>query len=182
MNKTPLITLLLSGLISTQLLSLPQKAISSTPNDTQTVVAQTMNQLTEEKVLEIMEIIEKAEQEEDIDTMLNFLAPFITSSITVESRKTTVTRNLEGKKAHRDFLEESFKLVREREEIDSYTTVSMSEDGQVLTVTRLLIAEKKTEDSREFISSSSDLIRFAWIDNKPMIVSITIKGWLEERP
>ena len=58
----------------------------------------------------------------------------------------------------------------------------MSEDGQVLTVTRLLIAEKKTEDSREFISSSSDLIRFAWIDNKPMIVSITIKGWLEERP
>lgn len=191
MNKTPLITLFLSSLVSSQLLSFPQQAIAesdrqnlvpSTSNDTNTVVAQTMNQLTEEKVLEIMETIKKAEAEEDIDTILNFLAPFVTSSITVESRKTTITRNLEGKQAHRDFLEQSFQRVTEREEIDSYTTVTMSEDEQVLTVTRMAIEEKKTEDSKEFLSSSTDLIRFALIDDKPMIVSITITGWLEERP
>ena len=181
-NKNPLIHLLISSLISTQVLSIPQRAIASPLNHSQTVMGQNINQLTEEKVLAIMEIIEKAEEKEDISTILNFLAPFVVSSVTVDTKDATVTRNLEGKKAHDDFLQNNFNLVKDEELIDSYTTVSMSEDEQVLTVTRLRITNVVTEDAREFLSSSNDLIRFALIDDQPMIVSITIKGWLEERP
>lgn len=181
MPKYSLIALLVSGLIGSQLITFSEKTIAST-EEAHILVAQNTNLLTEEKVLAIMEQIKQAEQNEDIDTIVSFLAPFVISAITVENKDTVTTRNLQGKQAHRDFLENSFKVVKQREEINSYLTVSTSEDEQLITVTRLHIREVETENTQKFISSSTDVIYFALVEGKPMIIGINTKGWLEERP
>lgn len=181
MPKYSLIPLLMSGLIVSQLITVPEKTIAST-EEANILVAQNTNLFTEEKVLAIMEQIKQAEKNEDINTIVSFLAPFIISTITVEAQDTITTKNLRGKQAHRDFLENSFKVVKQREEIKSYLTVSTSEDAQLITVTRLHIREVETENTQEFISSSTDVIYFALVEGKPMIVGINTKGWLEERP
>lgn len=187
MKKQSLIALFISSLVSTQLWYLPQKAIASdidnsNTHNTNKIIAQNMSQLTEEKVLEIIKVIEKAESEKDVDTILNFLAPFVTSSITVETKETTITRKLEGKQAHQTFLINTFNTVKEREEINSYLTVTASADDEVITVSRLHLRELTTENGKSFLSSSNDVIRFALVNNQPMIVSITVQGWMEERP
>jgi len=181
MPKYSLIALLVSGLIGSQLITFPEKTIASTEK-ANILVAQNMDLLTEEKVLAIMKQIKQAEQNEDIDTLVGFFARFIISTITVENQDTVTTRNLQGKQAHRDFLVDSFQVVKQREEINSYLAVNTSEDEQLITVTRLNIQEIETENTSKFISSSTDVIYFALVEGKPMIVGINTKGWLEQRP
>jgi hypothetical protein len=129
-----------------------------------------------------MKTIEQAEKEENVEQILELLAPHVLSSVTVELEDLTVTRVIEGKKAHQDFLTNSFTEVKEREVIRSYITTKITNDNQFATVTRIKAADVDTDDGKSFLSVSTDKIRFAVIDNEPKIVNIQIEGWLEQRP
>jgi hypothetical protein len=179
-----LINLFISGLIMSQSISLASIAQPSSAvlEDQSSVVGEKTSSLTQEIIDSIMKSIEKAEKEENVEQILELLAPHVFSSVTVELEDLTVTKVIEGKKAHHEFLTKSFTEVQEREVIRSYVTSKITSDNQFATVTRIKASDVDTDDGKSFFSVSTDKIRFAIIDNKPQIINIQIEGWLEQRP
>lgn len=140
------------------------------------------NALTEEGVRQMMAKIEQAEQQEDIKTLLSFLAPFIVSEITVTTDEQTTTRMLAGMAEHQDLLQRSYDRVTKREILEKRTQVRLTEDGQLAIVKRRSLRAITTQEQKKFFSFSEDTIRVAMINGQPRIVSISSNGWLEERP
>lgn len=183
MKKHSLINLIITSLIASQVVILANMAKAESINGLKPILtAEKTTELTEENITAVMASIEKAEKEENVEKLLEFLSPYILSSITVESNDTTVTTMIEGKQSHEDFLKESFSGVKEREYIESYITTKIGEDGQMATVTRIRATNIATKNGKKYLSLSTDKIRFALIDNKPQIINLDVKGWLEERP
>lgn len=145
-------------------------------------VAASSAELTEASIRQVLSQLEKAEQGEDIVTMMSFVAPFAVSQVTVESDGTRVRRILEGGEDHRQALERSFKRVADRKILENKAQVRISKDGKLAIVTRNIWKEVTTEEKQNFFSFSRDSIHFALVDNQPKIVSIFSDGWLEERP
>lgn len=182
----PLATLAIAAFVSCPSLSLASSQESlitqaAEPVPTQ-LTAQSSSQLNEENVGEVMAAIAQAESNKDIEALLKFLVPFAISEVTVESQGKSITASLEGIEAHRQLLEFTFKKVTKKEPINEHTTIRITPDGQLATVTRLIVEELVTDDGREFISSGTDIFRLAWIDGRPMVISAKTQGWLEERP
>lgn len=182
----PLATLAIAAFVSCPSLSLASSQESlitqaAEPVPTQ-LTAQSSSQLNEENVGEVMAAIAQAESNKDIEALLKFLVPFAISEVTVESQGKSITASLEGIEAHRQLLEFTFKKVTKKEPINEHTTIRITPDGQLATVTRLIVEELVTDDGREFISSGTDIFRLAWIDGRPMVISAKSQGWLEERP
>jgi hypothetical protein len=182
----PLATLAIAAFVSCPSLSLASSQESlitqaAEPVPTQ-LTAQSSSQLNEENVGEVMAAIAQAESNKDTEALLKFLVPFAISEVTVESQGKSITASLEGIEAHRQLLEFTFKKVKKKEPINEHTTIRITPDGQLATVTRLIVEELVTDDGREFISSGTDIFRLAWIDGRPMVISAKTQGWLEERP
>ena len=173
--------LLIANVITGLTLIAPGITPAQTPNP-RILIAQETKELNEEIIRQTMEAINEAENREDIDTMLKFLAPFSISEITVEYKGNILTTNLEGINAHRRMLKNTFALVKERETINDYMTVRMTSDGQIGVVTRVIFENLTTKDDQKFIVSGTDILRFAMINNQPKIISVKSQGWLEPRP
>ncbi|BAQ65469.1 hypothetical protein [Geminocystis sp. NIES-3709] len=185
MKKHHLINLFLSGLITTQIVTISHVVKAAPINFNQQekiLTAQNTPQLTSEKITEIMASIENAEKSENLSQLLDFLTPYTFSTISTESDNTTIITTLEGKDEHEYYLSNSFKRVKEREYLNSYSSIKVTEDGQMALVTRIRATNITTEEGQNYLSLSTDKIRFALIDNQPKIVNIEVKGWLEQRP
>jgi uncharacterized protein YuzE len=181
-KKHSLINVIITSLIASQVVIVANTAKAEPVNNLKPVLtAQKTTELTEETITAVMASIEKAEKDENVDQLLNFLSPYIISSITVESDDTTVTTMIEGKQSHEDFLKNNFSRVKEREYLESYITIKINDDGQIATVTRVRASNITNEEGKKYISLSTDKIRFALIDNEPKIINLDVKGWLEER-
>lgn len=185
-TNLPLATLAIAALISCPSFSLANSQgellVPAAESTSTQLTAQSSSQLNEENVRQVMAAIAKAESSEDIEALLNFLVPFAISEVTVESQGKSITAILEGIESHRKLLEFTFERVKTKETINEHTTIRITPDGQLATVTRLIIEELVTNDGREFISSGTDIFRLAWIDGRPMVISTKSQGWLEERP
>ncbi|MGI0481520.1 hypothetical protein ACN4EE_12100 [Geminocystis sp. CENA526] len=184
MKKRHLINLFLSGLITTQIVTVSDMVNASVVHITEgkeVLMAQNTNVLTQEQMAEILSSIEQAEKGEDLATLASFLSPYILSTITIESGNTTVITSLKGRKEHEFYLTESFKRVKEREYINSYASTKITEDGQMASVTRIRATNLTTEEGEKYLSVSTDKIHFALIDNQPKIINIESKGWLEQQ-
>lgn len=185
MKKSHLINLFLTGLITSQMVTIPHLFNPSPANameEKEVLMAQNSSSLTPEKMTEIIGSIEKAEKEENLAEILNFFSPYILSTITTDSDNTTVITSLQGKNEHEFYLKNSFERVKEREIINSYSTTKITEDGQMAVVTRIRGTNLTTEEGQKYLSVSTDKIRFALIDNQPKIINLEIKGWLEQLP
>ena len=176
-----LTTFLITNLITGLTVMNPVITVAQ-PLKTPLLIAQQAQSLDEEIIRQTMKAINEAENREDIDSLLKFLVPFSISEITVEHKGNILTTTLEGINAHRRMLKNTFSLVQERETLNDYMTVRITSDGQIATVTRIIVENLTTKDDKNFIASGTDIIRFALIDNQPKIISIRSKGWLEERP
>jgi hypothetical protein len=163
------------------LLTMSPKAIAQETTSIQ-LTAQTSNQLTEDKIRQVMAAIAEAEKSENLEEMLKFLAPFAVSEVTVEHEGKSITTTIEGLEAHRTFLDKTFALVKDRELINDHMRVRISPDGHMAVVTRILVEVINTSDGRQFITSGNDTFRFAWINNQPTIVSTKSQGWIELTP
>jgi hypothetical protein len=182
-KKHSLINLIITSLITSQVVIIANIVKAEPINSLKPLLtAQKTTELTEETITAVMASIEKAEKEENVDQLLNFLSPYIISSITVESDDTTITTMIEGKQNHKDFLKSNFNQARETENISSYLSTNILNDGQMATVTRVRASNITTEEGKKYLSVSTDKIRFAVIDNQPKIINLEVKGWLEERP
>lgn len=185
MKKQLFINLFLSGLITTQIVTIPHIVKASPLNFTPTnnfLSAQNTSGLTTERIESVMATIEKAEKEEDINTLLSFLAPYIISNVTIESDDTTIIRSVKGKEEHKFFFSNSFERIKNREYINSYSSIKVTEDGQMAVVTRIRGTNLFGENGDKYLSVSTDKIYFALIDNQPRIVNLEVKGWLEKQP
>lgn len=142
-------------------------------------LAQTSNTGFIDQVKTAMETIQQAEKNEDTETMLKFLAPYVITRVTVDRGDTQTSTLLEGMERHGEFIKENFTRIKSREILSNYMTVSLNDGGEVATVTRVRSSEIITEDGNRFLSLSTDKIRFAMVDNQPKIVNIESKGWVE---
>jgi predicted lipid-binding transport protein (Tim44 family) len=145
-------------------------------------IAQTQGQLSEENIRQTLEAIQKAREAKDIEGVLEFVAPFAYSEVTVETSDRKLTVNLAGTEEHRELLENTFAQIQESNALNRQIKISVTPDGQMGTATISTIREIATQDGRQFFSSSTNTIRFGWINEQPEIVSMTIEGWLSERP
>lgn len=155
--------------------------VAPKPQSSVQLVAQTSNQLSQDSINKILKEIQAAQQQKDVEGVLKFVAPFVVSNITVESGRKQVTMELEGKDEHRQLLKETFDGIKQSEIVNQRIIINLYQDGQ-LGIAKVFTVKKITsKDGKQFFSSSNDTIRFALIDNQPMIVSMSIDGWLAER-
>jgi hypothetical protein len=179
-KKHSLINVIITSLIASQVVIIANMVKAESLNNLkQVLTAQKTTELTEETITAMMASIEKAEKEENIDQLLNFLSPYIISSITVEYDETTTTKMIEGKQSHQDFLKDNFNGIKEREYINSYLSTKIAEDGQMATVTRIRATNITSENGKKYLSVGTDKIRFALINNEPKIINLDVKGWLK---
>jgi len=124
----------------------------------------------------------QSEKEKNLQPILDYLSPYVISTVTVESDNTTIITSLQGKKSHENFLKNSFATLKNETDINSYSNIKITEDGQMASVTRVQGTDVVTEDGKKYLSVSTDKIHFALIDNEPKIINVEVKGWLQERP
>ena len=173
--------LLTVGLSTTGMAMFPMESLAGGQPRT-IIAAETTGELTEAKIREVMAVIEKAEKEEDIETLLTTLAPFAVSEVAVEVEEQGITRTVEGIEAHRQLLEQTFALIEKREPINQFMSIRFTADNQVAIVTRFVLEALTTTKGKSFYSSGTDIFRFAWLDGRPRIISTKSQGWIEERP
>lgn len=140
------------------------------------------NQLTEESIRKVLAGLQAAVEKKDVEGVLKFMAPFATSEVTVESDGVTVNANLYGKDEHRGFLEKTYPTIQNRRTISNRVDMRISPDGQLGTATIFRVREYTTQNGGRFLSQGTDTIRFAMVDNQPMVVSTTLTGWVAQRP
>lgn len=181
MKKQNLINLLITGVIASQIIPLSSvaNANSLVKNQPLLLAQETQNELTEEMLNEIMTKIETAEKEENLQGILQYLAPYVLTSVTVDLDQRKVTTFIEGKEQHEEYLNNSFKNIKSRKIISSYSTTQINGNGQMALVTRVRARELDTENGNRYLSLSTDKIRFAMINNEPKIINVESSGWLE---
>jgi ketosteroid isomerase-like protein len=158
-------------------------AIANTQTQSVILLAeQPSSQLNEDNIRQVLTNLEKAIAQEDVEGVLKFVAPFVYTEIMAESDGGTITKNLEGKNELQTLLKEIFARVRNSTVINQQTKIEITADGQVGIATISMIEKLTTEDGKPYFSSTTDTIRFAWLNNQPTIVSMKIDGWIAERP
>ncbi len=181
MKKQKLINLIITGFIASQFIPLSSvaNANSLVENQPLLLAKETQNELTEEMLNEIMTNLEAAEMEENLQGILQYLAPYVITSVTVDLDERKVTTFIEGKDQHQEYLKNSFQNIKSRKIISSYTTTKINGNGQMALLTRVRSRELNSEEGESYLSLSTDKIRFAMIDNQPKIINVESSGWLE---
>ncbi len=162
------------------ILPLPVKAIPSSPT---MEVAQATTQLTEASVQAVVDQLQAARANQDVEGTLELIAPFAVTVVTVESGNglSTVTTRLEGAGAHRQMLEQSFSQVENRESLENYVTINIIDDN--FGIAEIYQMENfETTGGEAWIAASQTVLRFGRVDGQVMVTSATVDGWISARP
>jgi ketosteroid isomerase-like protein len=143
---------------------------------------QSANQLTEGNIRQVLATIDKSINQKDIEGVLKFVAPFVYSEITVESNEGTQITSLDGKDEFRDLLQAIYARVKNSNMVNQQIKIDITAGGELGIAKITTMTALTTEAGNRYYASSTDTFRFAWLNNQPTIVSMTIKGWLAERP
>lgn len=170
------ICLLSAGVIATPAIAKPETSFSTL------LAAQASNQLTEENIRPVLTAIGNALSQKEIEAVLKFVAPFVHTELTVESREGTQFISLEGKEELRDLLKVIYARLKNSNVINQQVKIDITSGGELGIATITTVEAITTENGSRYYSSSTDTLRFAWLNNQPTLVSMTIKGWLAERP
>jgi ketosteroid isomerase-like protein len=152
------------------------------PSSVRLLAVQPANQLTEENIRQVLTAIDKALTQKDLEGVLKFVAPFVYTEVTVESSEGTQVTPLEGKDELRNLLKAIYARIKNSNVVNQQTKIDITASGELGVATITTIEAIATEDGNRYYASSTDTLRFAWLNNQPTIVSMTIKGWLAERP
>lgn len=180
------ITRLLRGMVMMGLLSggigaMPAIANPSFPFST-LLAAQPSDQLTEENIRPVLTALSKALTQKEVDGVLKFVAPFVHTEVTVESSEGIQITSLEGKEGLRDLLKAIYTRIKDSTVVNQQIKIDITAEGDLGIATITTVEAITTENGNRYYSSSTDTLRFAWLNNQPTIVSMKIKGWLAERP
>jgi hypothetical protein len=158
--------------LQAQAQNLPQTAASSPIS----------NQLTEENIRNVLALMQSAQNKENLEDLLKYVAPFVSSEITINGDSGSTTIILDGIEKHRALLKDLFALIKSREVLSQKVKIRLSDDNTVGIATIYTVKAIKTEDGKNIIASDVDTLRFAWLNNQPTVVSLQSKGWFSEAP
>ncbi|MEA5448047.1 hypothetical protein VB780_05665 [Leptolyngbya sp. CCNP1308] len=166
--------------LTTATIPLSAKAIPVAPP---IEVAQATAQLTEEDVQAVIDLLQAARDNRDIEGTLELMAPFAVTVVTVESGNglSTITTHLEGMDAHRQMLEQSFSQVQSRESLKNYVTIDIIDDNFGLA--KIYQMETfETSAGEAWIAASQTVLRLGRVDGQVLVTSATVDGWISARP
>lgn len=166
--------------LPTVAIPLSAKAITIAPP---VEVAQATAQLTEANVQAVIDQLQAARNNRDVDGTLELMAPFAVTVVTVESGNglSTVTTHLEGVEAHRQMLEQSFSQVQSRESLKNYVTIDIIDDN--FGIAKIYQMENfETSAGEAWIAASQTVLRLGRVDGQVLITSATVDGWISARP
>jgi hypothetical protein len=146
-------------------------------------VAQATAQLTEEDVQAVIDRLQVARDNRDVEGTLELIAPFAVTVVTVESGSglSTITTHLEGVDAHRQMLEQSFGQVQNRESLKNYVTIDIVDDN--FGIAKIYQMENfETSAGEAWIAASQTVLRLGRVDGQVLITSATVDGWISARP
>ena len=130
----------------------------------------------------MIDSIERARKDDDIEGVLQHVAPFIHSTVSVELERQSITFGLDGLDEHRAYLSETYELIKNRNILDRKTDIRVSQDGKMAIVVIYEEIEYITDEGDNILTESFDTLRFGMVNGQPMVVSATLKGWLAPTP
>lgn len=166
--------------LTAAVMPLPVKAIPSPPP---MEFAQATAQLTEDTVQAVVDQLQAARSNKDVEGTLALIAPFAVTEVTVKTGNglSTVTTRLEGMDAHRQMLEQSFSQVQNRESLENYVTIDVIDDS--FGIAKIYQMETfETPEGQAWIAASQMVLRLGRVDGQVLITSATVDGWISARP
>jgi len=172
-----------SALIFNLALTAIPYSVEAAPENASTKVAQASTQLTEANIQSVVNQLQAARVNEDIEGTLRLLAPFAVTDVMVKTGNgiTTVMTRLEGSAVHRQMLQQSFGQIQSRKILKNYVTINIVSDD-FGTAEIYQIENLETQDGKPFVASSKTVLRLGRVDGRVLITSATVEGWVSERP
>lgn len=172
---------LFSGAMSGTLMALPAIAHPAA-SPSSLLAAKPTPSLNEENVRQVLTAIDKAIAQKDLEGVLKFVAPFVRTELTVESSAGTQITALDGKDELRDLLKVIYARIKNTNVVNQQIKIDITAGGELGIATITTVEALTTENGDRYYASSTDTFRFAWLNDRPTIVSLAIKGWLAQRP
>lgn len=166
--------------VTTAAIPLSAKAMPLAPT---VGIAQVTAQLTEENVQAVIDQLQAARNNRDVEGTLELMAPFAVTVVTVESGNglSKITTHLEGVDAHRRMLEQSFGQVQSRESLKNYVTIDIIDDDFGLA--KIYQMENfETSTGEAWIAASQTVLRLGRVNGQVLVTSATVDGWISARP
>ena len=144
------------------------------PEIAQPEIAQTVSPITVDEIQAINREIEAVIAQEDVESILQYMAPFIISETITESTNGFESVHIEGIEQHREMLTNVFNEAETEEnleiqEISQKETIRVTPDGQLATVLISTVNEVSTEDELRLITTT-DTIRFTRLQGQLKII------------
>jgi hypothetical protein len=166
--------------LTTAAMLFPVKAMPIAPP---VEVSQTHAQLTEANVKAVIDQLEAARTNQDVERFLELIAPFAVTVVTAKagSGLSTITTHLEGVYAHRRMLEQSFRQVQNWESLENYVTIDIIDDN--FGIAKIYQLENlETLEGEAWIAASQTVLRLGRVNGQVLVTSATIDGWISSRP
>ncbi len=160
-----------------------QPSVKATTVISSTEIAQATAQLTEANVQAVIDQLQTARNNRDVEGTLALIAPFAVTVVTAKTGNglSTITTQLEGVYAHRQMLEQSFSQVRNRESLRNYVTIDIIDDD--FGIAKIYQMENmETAAGETWIAASETVLRLGRVDGQVMITFATVDGWFSARP
>lgn len=166
--------------LTTAAIPLSAKAIAVAPPRE---VAQANTQLTEANIQAVIDRLQAARNNRDVEGTLELIAPFAVTVVTAESGNglSTITTHLDGVEAHRQMLEQSFSQIESRESLKNYVTIEIIDDNFGLAKIYQL-ENFETSTGEAWIAASQTVLRLGRVDGQVLVTSATVDGWISARP
>ncbi|WOD37056.1 hypothetical protein [Nodosilinea sp. E11] len=158
-------------------------SVKAMPVALPTEVAQATAPLTEANIQAVINLLQAARNNRDVEGTLELMAPFAVTVVTVEAGNglSTITTHLEGVDAHRQMLEQSFNQVQTRESLRNYVTIDIIDDN--FGIAKIYQMENfETSEGEAWIAASQTVLRLGRVDGQVLVTSATVDGWIAARP
>jgi hypothetical protein len=146
-------------------------------------ISQAHAPLTVDHLWPVIDRLQVARDNRDVEGTLALIAPFAVTVVTVKSGNglSSITTHLEGLEAHRQMLERSFSQVQSREILKSSVTVDILNDN--FGIAEIYQMENlETPAGESWIAASQTVLRLGRVDGQVLVTSATVEGWISARP
>ncbi|WP_036484088.1 hypothetical protein [Myxosarcina sp. GI1] len=150
--------------------------------ETEQPIEEATGQLTAENIRQVLTQIQDAGEQENVDEILEHVAPFAHSEVSLNMGNTLLTTTVVGIEEHRNLLTQSYNRFKNRKTLEQKVDISVSTDGEFGIATVYRLREVTNQEGTRLLSGSINTLRFGMVNEKPTIVSATLEGWLSERP
>jgi hypothetical protein len=157
-------------------------SIQQAQAETEQLSEESTGQLTAENISQVLTQIQQAGEQQDIEAILEHVAPFAHSEVSLTTGNTILTTTINGIEEHRNLLSQSYDRYTNRQTLNQEVDISVSADGEYAIANVYRLREVTNKQGTRLLSGSINTLRFGMVNERPTVVSATLEGWLSERP